>query len=173
VKDFASMMVRDHHEALERMHNMMNSTTGMDTNMKMSMENMGNPEDCGQISASSRETNENNRMQIQLSLADEQICHRLSKLSGTAFDREYINTMVQDHRKDVREFKREAGITPSGSDQSGTNREKPGDQTDINNEPEGISSSGSMMDANSSTREMLPTLQRHLQTAEQLQRQLK
>jgi putative membrane protein len=173
VKDFGSMMVRDHREALERMHNMMNSSTGMDANMNMSMENMGNPEDCGQISASSRQTNENNRMQIQLSPAAQQVCNRLSNLSGTAFDREYINTMVQDHRSDVREFEREAGITPSGSNQSDTNREKPGDPTDINNEPGGISSSGSMIDSKSFAREMLPALQRHLQTAEQLQRQLK
>jgi putative membrane protein len=33
---------------------------------------------------------------------------RLSKLSGAAFDREYMKDMVSDHKTDVNEFKREA-----------------------------------------------------------------
>jgi putative membrane protein len=38
---------------------------------------------------------------------------RLPKLSGPAFDRAYIQTMVKDHREDVAEFKKEAN---SGKD---------------------------------------------------------
>ena len=38
---------------------------------------------------------------------------RLSKLSGAAFDREYMTMMVQDHIEDVAEFQREAA---SGED---------------------------------------------------------
>jgi putative membrane protein len=33
---------------------------------------------------------------------------RLSKLSGAEFDRAYVNEMVKDHRKDVKDFQREA-----------------------------------------------------------------
>jgi putative membrane protein len=33
---------------------------------------------------------------------------RLSKLSGAAFDREYVKMMVKDHEKDVAAFKRES-----------------------------------------------------------------
>ena len=33
---------------------------------------------------------------------------RLSKLSGAAFDREYVKMMVRDHEKDVAAFKRES-----------------------------------------------------------------
>jgi putative membrane protein len=33
---------------------------------------------------------------------------RLSKLSGADFDREYINTMVKDHKEDISEFHHEA-----------------------------------------------------------------
>jgi putative membrane protein len=33
---------------------------------------------------------------------------RLSKLSGADFDREYINTMVKDHKDDISEFHHEA-----------------------------------------------------------------
>lgn len=33
---------------------------------------------------------------------------KLSKLSGTAFDREFARMMVMDHKKDIKEFKTEA-----------------------------------------------------------------
>jgi putative membrane protein len=40
---------------------------------------------------------------------------RLSKLSGADFDREYINTMVKDHKDDISEFHHEAttGTVPA------------------------------------------------------------
>lgn len=43
-----------------------------------------------------------------LSQQDQAVYDRLSKLSGPAFDRAYARTMVQDHEKDITEFKREA-----------------------------------------------------------------
>lgn len=39
---------------------------------------------------------------------DEAEYERLSKLSGAAFDRAYMNRMVTDHRTDVNEFRRES-----------------------------------------------------------------
>ncbi|MBV9074529.1 MAG: DUF4142 domain-containing protein [Acidobacteria bacterium] len=41
---------------------------------------------------------------------------RLSKLNGAAFDRAYMRLMVQDHTKDVAEFKKEANRTASNGD---------------------------------------------------------
>lgn len=38
----------------------------------------------------------------------------LEKLSGPEFDKAYARTMLQDHEKDVAEFKREAGSAQSG-----------------------------------------------------------
>jgi len=38
-----------------------------------------------------------------------QLRDRLAKLNGADFDRAYANEMVKDHKKDVTEFKREAG----------------------------------------------------------------
>jgi putative membrane protein len=171
VKDFANMMVQDHHQALERMHNMMGSSTGTDANMNMSSSETGNnPEDCGQSSSRSNQATEG-QMRMQLS-PEQQLCNRLSKLSGATFDREYINVMVQDHRKDVREFEREAGITSSSSE-SDLNRQKPSDDTGMNTNESDLSTSGTgIMDAKQFSREMLPTLQKHLQAAEQIQRQI-
>lgn len=39
---------------------------------------------------------------------DKALMERLEKLNGPAFDRTYLNAMVNDHVKDVSEFKREA-----------------------------------------------------------------
>ena len=47
--------------------------------------------------------------------ADQAAYDRLSKLSGTEFDRAYMQMMVKDHEEDVAEFKREAS---GGSNQT-------------------------------------------------------
>ena len=39
---------------------------------------------------------------------DKALYDRLSKLSGAAFDRAYINAMVKDHEEDVAEFRKES-----------------------------------------------------------------
>jgi len=39
---------------------------------------------------------------------DQALYDRLSKLSGTAFDRAYMEAMVTDHKEDVNEFQRES-----------------------------------------------------------------
>jgi putative membrane protein len=39
---------------------------------------------------------------------------KLSKLSGEKFDREYMKTMVSDHKKDVKEFQKEAKKAKDG-----------------------------------------------------------
>jgi putative membrane protein len=44
----------------------------------------------------------------QISARDEATYNRLSKLSGTAFDRAYARDMVRDHETDVALFQREA-----------------------------------------------------------------
>lgn len=45
-----------------------------------------------------------------LDAKDQATYDKLSKLSGTAFDRAYMKDMVSDHEKDVSEFKREASM---------------------------------------------------------------
>lgn len=48
-----------------------------------------------------------------LSVKDKALRDRLSKLSGAAFDRAYMQAMLKDHREDVNEFRTES---KSGSD---------------------------------------------------------
>jgi putative membrane protein len=45
-----------------------------------------------------------------LDAKDQATYDRLSKLSGSDFDRAYMNDMVSDHEKDVSDFKREANM---------------------------------------------------------------
>jgi putative membrane protein len=61
---------------------------------------------------------------------------KLAKLSGDAFDREFAKAMVDDHKKDIKEFEKES--------------KKPDDA------------------AASFAKETLPTLQKHLETAQSL-----
>jgi putative membrane protein len=44
----------------------------------------------------------------QLDAKDQKEMDRLSRLKGPAFDQAYMRMMVQDHDKDIKEFKREA-----------------------------------------------------------------
>ena len=44
----------------------------------------------------------------EIDAADKALHDRLSKLSGAAFDRAYMQHMLADHRKDVNEFKHES-----------------------------------------------------------------
>jgi|SRR5215472_3668230 putative membrane protein len=77
----------------------------------------------------------------KMNAKDQALYDRLSKLSGSQFDRAYMDAMVRDHREDVSEFRRES---------------RAGKDTDVKTFA-------------SST---LPTLEHHLQMAEQAQKQL-
>jgi putative membrane protein len=48
------------------------------------------------------------KLPTEVDTKDKALMQRLEKLNGAAFDRTYINAMVNDHVKDVNEFKREA-----------------------------------------------------------------
>ena len=52
--------------------------------------------------------NKNITLPTDLDPKEKALKDRLSKLSGAAFDRAYMNAMVQDHRKDVNAFKAES-----------------------------------------------------------------
>jgi putative membrane protein len=72
-----------------------------------------------------------------LDAKDKALKNRLSKLSGDQFDRAYMQSMVQDHKKDVAEFQKE-------------------------------SRSAKDSDVKNWASQTLPTLQSHLQQAEQV-----
>jgi putative membrane protein len=53
-------------------------------------------------------TRSNINLPSKLNAKDEATYNRLSRMSGTAFDREYAKAMVTDHTQDVAEFRKEA-----------------------------------------------------------------
>ncbi len=162
VKDFATMMIDDHSQALQRLRPMNGTATDATTNASVDATNErdmtvqnGTSVDRCQAMSTDQGTQSDKWGQLQMASKDQDLYNRLSKLSGPGFDREYINAMVDDHKKDVREFEREAGMSARNND-SDISRQKPDSGTD----------------SRAIAREMLPTLQKHLQAAENIQRQL-
>jgi len=76
---------------------------------------------------------------------------RLSKLSGAEFDREYIKAMVADHQEDVRflESLSKGAKQPSAAGQTST-----------------------ATDLSGMAKQLLPTVQHHLQMAQEIQKEL-
>jgi predicted outer membrane protein len=148
VRNYANMLVQDHTQAFEKLHNAMNN--GMNPGITKGM-------------------NKNNKMsKVQLTKEQQQTVARLSKLTGPAFDRAFIDEMVKDHQKDIQLFEQEAGTTVS--DDTDLNREKPSDTPTAYN---GDDSPNNANNAQAVARELLPTLRNHLKQAEQLQQTLK
>src|SRR5262245_15842854 len=83
----------------------------------------------------------------------QQTMDRLSKLSGAQFDREYMRTMVSDHQQAVKFLEHLSGQAK----QPGTT---------------GGSTAPSDTDLASVARELLPTVQHHLQLAQEIQKEL-
>src|SRR5262249_28914278 len=90
----------------------------------------------------------------QLNKQHQQLLDKLSSLSGAQFDTQYMNAMVRTHKDAVQVLQRES----TGGSTSGTyQRQKPGANTKTDAEI---------------ARQMLPTVQKHLDKAEQIQRGL-
>jgi len=100
----------------------------------------------------------------ELSLEQRELRDQLLQLSGSEFDTAYVNAMVEEHRKAIREFEREAGSKSNRSTDDSTNdpftvpREKTGPVTGTHNA--------------AIARELLPTLKMHLQQAVDLQQKI-
>jgi putative membrane protein len=97
----------------------------------------------------------------ELSLEHRELRDHLSQLSGPDFDTAYLNAMIEEQRKDVQEFEREAnssGYIDSISDSETVRREKPEPVTETSNK--------------TMARELLPTLKLHLKEAESLQQDI-
>lgn len=77
----------------------------------------------------------------------QQMSDKLSRLSGDQFDKAYMDAMVRDHQQAVQALQREANTG------TGSTRQKPG----TNNQSDA-----------DVARELLPTLQKHLTQAEQI-----
>lgn len=90
------------------------------------------------------------------------LADRLAKLSGAAFDREFMTAMVTSHRQTVQQVRPMAGTT-------GTTGK--GSSTGTSGTAAGASS-GTVQDAKQYAAKALPIVQDHLQQAQQIQKSL-
>jgi putative membrane protein len=146
VRAYAQMMVKDHTSTLDALHRLV--TGGVSA-----LANDSSGADTAQLTA-----------RVPLSKEHQELKDRLSRLSGDDFDREYMNAMVQEHRRDIREFEREANSTTNTEDTSGV-RQKPQPRADS-------TGTSTMTQERIIARDLLPVLKMHLQQAEALDREV-
>jgi predicted outer membrane protein len=146
----------------------------------------------GSQGSQNNQSGQGNQNQAQLSKQHEELAARLGRLSGADFDREYMQAMVNDHRQAITQFERQVGgnslssNSPSSDNVFGREKTRTGNTGGLTpdtggsstNNPAGTAQSdgrAAARDANNASslaRELLPTLRRHLQEAESIQRSL-
>jgi predicted outer membrane protein len=160
VKDFAQMVIRDHNLALARVRNL------RDNRLALSV--------AGKTDIDQKTTK--SIADVSITPQDQQTLDRLSKLSGADFDREFMNTMIQDHREAIRVLEAQSKAHGANSDakQPGTasgqtkTREKPAaDRTNYS-----IEELRRDLDTSDFAIATLPMMRQHLQNAEDIQKQL-
>lgn len=98
VKEFASMMVRDHQAANDQLRQIANNRTGQTGETETDRPGTGGyegdrePHEMGAVGTSGVDPMHGN------------IREELSDLSGREFDRKYIDHMIQDHEQAIREL---------------------------------------------------------------------
>ena len=144
VKDFAAMVVKDHTMALDKMQMLMDqrATDKVSRATKTDWHTM------------------------KLTPMQQKTFDRLSKLSGSEFDREFMQTMVTDHMAAVRDFETHAKSHGGSATTSTTGRQKPAPD---NTKPDYARDTDTVAFAN----EMVPTLKNHLEMAQNISKELK
>ncbi len=144
VKDFASMIVKDHTMALDKMQMLMDDRV----NAKVARTKM-------------------DWHSMKLNPMHQQTFDRLSKLSGNDFDREFMKTMVAEHQAAIRDFETHArshGNTAT-TDNTNAGRQKPApDNTKVDYARD--------TDTTAFANETLPTLKNHLEMAQNIQKDM-
>jgi predicted outer membrane protein len=160
VKNFAQMVIRDHNQSLARVRNL------RDNRLALSV--------AGKTDIDQKTTK--SIADVSITPQDQQTLDRLSKLSGADFDREFMNTMIQDHREAIRVLEAQSKAHGANADakQPGTasgqntTREKPAaDRTNYS-----IPELRRDLDTSDFAIATLPTMRQHLQNAEDIQKQL-
>ena len=144
VKDFASMIEKDHTMALDKVQMLMEQRL----NAKVS-----------------RATVDWHTM--QLNTMHQKTFDRLSKLSGADFDREFLKTMVMEHQAAIRDFETHARSHGNTGTTSTTGRQKPTapDNTKVDYARD--------TDTIAFVNETLPTMKHHLEMAQNIEKSMK
>lgn len=161
VKSFAEMMTKDHTEALTKLRNVQslssnnvqsgssgNTQSGASSSTQAgATRNTQSGSSTTTQSGASRNVQTTPTTDVKLSAKHQATADRLSRLSGTEFDREYMDTMVADHREALEFFERESKSSTSASGSGNTSLAKV-------------------------SQELIPTVRKHLQEAQEIQKEL-
>jgi len=115
VKEFAELMVKDHSDALTKLHELQGDGAMPD---------------------------------VKPNMKHQQQADRLSKLSGADFDREYMKAMVADHQEAVRFLEQQRGRKQT------------------------VSAAANVQNMARVAQELLPTVQHHLELAQQILKEI-
>jgi putative membrane protein len=144
VKDYAAMIVKDHTMALDK--------------MDMLMEQRANDKVSG--------ATKTDWHTMKLTPMQQKTFDRLSKLSGNAFDREFMRTMVMEHQAAIRDFETHARSHGNTTTTNTTGRQKPAPD---NTKVDYARDSDTVAFAN----ETVPTLKSHLEMAQNITKEMK
>jgi predicted outer membrane protein len=165
VKDFATMLVRDQTEALDKLMDLREARTRT------------------RVTAGDQplRTNVNiHRTATDIPLTEEHqsMAERLSMLSGDLFDREFIHEMARQHRETISLFEAQTHVHGNGS--ASRNSTENQEQQIARRKPappdkRQYSLEELMKDVDTAdfAREALPTLRHHLEEAEEIQKELR
>src|SRR5262245_56316332 len=142
VKEFASMMVKDHTMALDKMQMLMDQ----------------------RVTDKVSHATKTNWHTMKLTPMQQKTFDRLSKLSGSEFDRAFMQTMVTDHMAAVRDFETHAKSHAAGAATAGRQKPAP-DNTKIDYTRD--------TDTVAFANETLPTLKNHLEMAQNISKEMK
>jgi len=190
VKSYAQMLVKDHTAALERMQKLQgnqSATGGAPTSTPGAKPDGpqgdrgdatgpragapgGNAQTGPRGTTPTPQTGAGNLPRLN----DEQqkVLSRVNGLKGSQFDREYIDTMVRNHRESIRMFEQQAG-TAAGDNRQGGAGAAGQTQPDTRSTTTPSAAGASASEVSALARELLPTLRGHLEQAEQIQKTLK
>ena len=149
VRDFAEKLARDHTQALDRIQGTDQTSALSDSDTDKTEPPSDQTQIAGREKPSMSESVDRSKLTREHQLAAD----RLSHLSGSQFDQDFISAMIREHRNAVRMLEQEAGVS--------SNRTRPG-----------TSSSTTSDDTASLAQEMLPQVRMHLSEAQQIQKDL-
>jgi predicted outer membrane protein len=156
VKQYAQMLIKDHNQALDKIKELRDARLA-------------------ETAAKSNTLDERtlkNAADVPLTAQHQKTMEHLATLSGAAFDNEFMNIMLREHRDAIHDFEAQTRVhgneaTDKSPAAPNATRQKPGDQkyshVDLTKD----------QDTADFARETLPTLRQHLERGEMIQAGLK
>jgi predicted outer membrane protein len=192
VKEFAEMMITDHTEGFKKIQQLMDARTqaGVRQTGRRTGQDQGNATNTNKNTPNTSNTNNstpnNNTAEpanMQLNPEHRRTADRLKMLSGADFDREFIAAMIRDHRLAINTFEQTSrahgAARQTSANQNNTNSASNAKtDTDSTRQKPDTADKWSRsdyardMDVAEFARETLPTLRRHLEQAQNIQKEL-